>query len=269
MSNLVEGAAAAPARAPRAARAADVAAQPSIPVADEWDLPGSSPLPSPGALRRKRLFDVVVGSVLALLALPLIVVLAAITACTLRANPFFVQRRPGSGSSQFRMVKLRTLPKSFPVQAVKPEIAGVRLPRFAGWMRRTHLDELPQLLEVVVGRMSLVGPRPRLADEVEPVEPHYDRLRRCVPPGCSGLWQISVAGVGQATSGPSYDLFYLCHASLRLDLWVLFRTLTLSLGLTDRIELIDVPAWVRAGSSTRPDRLVPYPMDVNVVEDVA
>lgn len=226
-------------------------------------------LPNRATRLRKRTFDVVVGSFLALLALPVIGALAVITACTLRCNPFFLQRRPGTGMSEFRMIKLRTLPRSFPAQAIKPELSGCAIPRFGGWLRRTHLDELPQLLEVVVGRMSLVGPRPRLSDDVEPVDPIYDRMRRSVSPGCSGLWQISVAGAGTATGDPSFDLFYLRHVSLRLDLWILLRTVGQLLGFAGRVDLADVPAWVQRG----PAPLVPvYPVEVLrplVAEDVA
>jgi len=226
-------------------------------------------LPGRGARWRKRAFDVVLGSLLSLLALPLIAILALIGACVLRTNPFFVQRRPGTGSSEFRMVKLRTLPRSFPVQAIKPELSGCSIPRFGAWLRRRHLDELPQLFEVVVGRMSLVGPRPRLADDVEPVDPTYDRLRRSVRPGCSGLWQISVVGDGTATGGPAFDLFYLRHVSFRLDVWILARTIGQLFGLAARIDLDDVPSWVRR---PRPTLAPVYPVETlvpAVAEDVA
>lgn len=216
-------------------------------------------LPDRSTRLRKRAFDLVVGSVLTLLALPVIAALALLTACTLRCNPFFLQRRPGSGISEFRMIKLRTLPPSFPAQAMKPEITGCAIPRLGGWLRRTHLDELPQLLEVVAGRMSLVGPRPRLSDDVEPVDPVYDRMRRSVSPGCSGLWQISVAGAGTATGDPSFDLFYLRNVSLRLDLWILARTVGLLLGLADRVDLADVPAWVQRGVAPLP---AAYPVEI-------
>jgi lipopolysaccharide/colanic/teichoic acid biosynthesis glycosyltransferase len=229
-------------------------------------------LPSPAARRRKRALDLVLGTVLALLAAPVILLLALVSACALRTSPFFVQRRPGTGDSDFRIVKLRTLPKSFPHQAVKPELSGSPIPRFGAWLRRTHLDELPQLFEVVAGRMSLVGPRPRLSDDVERVDPGYDRLRRTVPPGCSGLWQISVVGDGTATGGPAYDLFYLRNVSVRLDLWILVRTMGQLLGLAPRVALGDVPASMQRHTRPAPLALPIYRVDPLlpvVTEDVA
>lgn len=201
-------------------------------------------LPGKAALARKRVLDVVVGTLLCLVAVPLIAVLAIAGALTLRCNPFFVQRRPGVGDKVLRVVKLRTLPRHYPAQAVKPELCGAHIPRFGAWLRRHHLDELPQLLEVVVGRMSLVGPRPRLGDAVEPVDPAFDRIRRAVRPGCSGLWQISVACDGPATGAPEFDLFYLRNITVRFDLWVLARTVGCLLGVVRAVNLDDVPRWV-------------------------
>jgi lipopolysaccharide/colanic/teichoic acid biosynthesis glycosyltransferase len=226
-------------------------------------------LPDRSVRWRKRVFDLAVGSVLALLAVPVIAVLAVFSACALRCNPFFVQRRPGVGETEFRLVKLRTLPRSFPRQALKPEISGCAIPRFGSWLRRTHLDELPQLFQVVTGRMSLVGPRPRLCDAVEPVDPGYDRLRRAVAPGCSGLWQVSIVGDGTATGGPAYDLFYLRHASVRLDLWILLRTAGLILGLAPRVDLDDVPRWAQRRRTPMAAVYPVEPLLAVVTEDVA
>jgi hypothetical protein len=124
-------------------------------------------------------------------------------------------------------------------------IDAMPLPWLCRKMRATHLDELPQLLLVVVGQMSLVGPRPRLPEEVEPVSADYDAARTSVRPGCTGLWQLSVAADDTATSAPRFDLFYLEHASLRFDLWILVRTIGWVLGLVKAIDLNDVPAYLR------------------------
>jgi lipopolysaccharide/colanic/teichoic acid biosynthesis glycosyltransferase len=197
-----------------------------------------------GAPILKRAVDVVVGGVLALIALPIIVLLAAPVALLLRGNPFFVQTRRGRHGTPFRMVKIRTLPPSTPRHASKHDLDfdAIGVPKYCAFLRRTHLDELPQLLLVPLGQMSLVGPRPRML--VEEVEHRFDELRSEVRPGCTGLWQISVASSGLATGTPRFDLFYLCHASVRLDVWILLRTIGTVTGLLRPVDVDDVPTWV-------------------------
>jgi len=251
--------------------ARDLVAVPAPRVEDERLLARFDELPAPHPSRSqlacKRALDVALGSVLALLVLPVVAVFAVVAALTLRSSPFFVQWRHGTRGQQLRVVKLRSLPKDFPAYADKALLATRKLPRFGLWMRRHHLDELPQLFEVVTGRMSLVGPRPRMCGGVEPIDPGYDALRRQVNQGCTGLWQISVASDGVATGVPAYDLFYLRHMSLRLDLWIIARTVVYLLGLADPIALDDIPRWVLRRQSLA--ALVPYPADPVVVADAA
>lgn len=195
----------------------------------------------------KRAIDVVVGSALSLLVLPVVIVLALAVALALRANPLFLQVRPGRGNETLRMIKLRTLPPTTPHYASKYDLAIDRmdLPWICSLLRRTHLDELPQLFLVPFGKMSLVGPRPRLPDDVEAVDPSFDALRRAVRPGCTGLWQISSAASLVSTGKPQFDLFYLRRASVRFDVWIMVRTITMMLGLGRPVEIEDVPTWVR------------------------
>lgn len=195
---------------------------------------------------RKRLLDVVVGGVLALASLPFILVLAAGVAVSLRAWPLFVQHRPGREGRSLLMVKLRTLPPTTPKYMDKHSLGleTAKLPWLCSLLRRTHLDELPQLFSVVAGHMSLVGPRPALPGHVEPVAEEFESLRRSVRPGCTGLWQLSVASSDTATSAPRFDMFYVCYASTRLDLWIMVRTVGWVLGLVKPIEIGDMPAWL-------------------------
>jgi lipopolysaccharide/colanic/teichoic acid biosynthesis glycosyltransferase len=190
--------------------------------------------------------DLVLGTILALAALPVILVLAVGVAASLRAWPFFTHTRPGWQGRAVRIVKLRTLPPSTPRYADKHTLglAEMPLPWLCGVLRRTHLDELPQLFSVVLGHMSLVGPRPQLPHDVEPIEMSYDRLRRQVRPGCTGLWQLSVASSDTATSAPRFDVFYIERASIRLDLWIIGRTVGWILGLVRPIDVADIPQWL-------------------------
>lgn len=177
------------------------------------------------------------------MAIPVILLLAVGVAVSLRAWPFFVQRRPGWNGGDLTIVKLRTLPTETPAYGNKHAlgIAAMRLPRLCSLMRKTHLDELPQLFSVVLGQMSLIGPRPPLPNDVEPVSEDFESLRRSVRPGCTGLWQLSVASTNTATSAPRFDIYYLTYASTLLDIWILVRTVGWILGLVAPIELADVP----------------------------
>jgi len=196
----------------------------------------------------KELFDVVVGSVLAALALPVIGVLAVGAAASLRAWPFFVQERVGGRGRRFRILKLRTLPTDAPRDADKYALRSLPLPRFASFLRRHHLDELPQLLLVPFGAMSLVGPRPEMPHLHDAGAPDFADLRTSIRPGCTGLWQVSRDAGRLIWESPEYDRFYLDHAGVRLDLWILWRSALLLAGLAPPVDLDDVPPWTTAGT---------------------
>jgi lipopolysaccharide/colanic/teichoic acid biosynthesis glycosyltransferase len=217
-----------------------------------------SQLPSTATLARQRLLDATLGTILAVVALPLLALCAVLCAVVLRTSPLFIATRPGRRDRQLRVVKLRTLPRTYPCVALKPELVGHRLPALCSWLRRHHVDELPQLFEVVSGRMSLVGPRPRQNHEVDALHPEFDHLRREVRQGCTGLWQISVAADGFLSDAADYDLFYLRHMNLRLDLWILARTVGQLLGIARPVELGDVPAWALRREPA--GAVAPYPM---------
>lgn len=217
----------------------------------------------------KRAFDLVVGAILCLIALPVVLVLAAGVAISLRSWPFFAQQRPGWRGRTITILKLRTLPPSTPRYMDKHTLglATAKLPWLCSLLRRTHLDELPQLASVVLGDMSLVGPRPPLPSSVEPLEAGFEAARRSVRPGCTGLWQISVASHDTATSAPRFDLFYIDNASLRLDIWILVRTVGWILGRVEPIDIDDIPQWtlgagllVEADQPRSGDQAAQYPV---------
>src|SRR3954447_6314226 len=105
----------------------------------------------------RRLVDVVLGTVLALVTLPFVLLTAIAAAVALRTWPFFVQERVGLDGRTFRFVKLRTLPRAAPKYVDKYSVQTMDLPNICRWLRAMHLDELPQLWLVITGRMSLVG----------------------------------------------------------------------------------------------------------------
>lgn len=189
----------------------------------------------------KRTLDVVLGTALALVAIPLIIVFAIGSAVAFRAWPIFVHRRTGRFGRPFRFPKIRSLPANAPRAADKYVILlGVERNRWSRFLRRTHLDELPQLFLVPFGRLSLVGPRPEMPELADKYPTSFAVSRTRVRPGCTGLWQISEASRGLIPENPQYDESYVANVSLRLDLWVLARSLRVLLG-APKIALEAVP----------------------------
>ena len=216
----------------------------------------------------KRAIDVVFGTLLALATLPVVLLLALITTVNLRAWPFFVQTRIGAGGVPFRLVKLRTLPVSTAPYADKRAIESIPLTWVSRTLRRTHLDELPQLFLVPFGLMSLVGPRPEMAFLHEQMPPSFARRRTQVRPGCTGLWQIGQGCAGLIAEAPEYDLHYVDHQSVLLDLWIVWRSIGMVLG-SGLVSLADVPAWLeRPGTVTAFSLASPHP-EIDVVDPAA
>jgi lipopolysaccharide/colanic/teichoic acid biosynthesis glycosyltransferase len=190
----------------------------------------------------KRTLDIVIGALLALLALPTIVILAVAVAAALRTNPFFVQRRVGRGGRLIPMVKLRTLPRSAPRYASKYDLDEVAIPRLTALLRRLHLDELPQLFLVPLGYLSLVGPRPEMPGMHALADRRFADERVQVRPGCTGLWQISTAATGLIWEPPEYYLYYLRTLTAALDVWILWRTALVLTGVGRPLTLESLDA---------------------------
>jgi lipopolysaccharide/colanic/teichoic acid biosynthesis glycosyltransferase len=189
-----------------------------------------------------RVVDIVVGIPLCLLALPVVVVLALVLVVVHGTTPFFVHERVGWRGRRLMVPKLRTLVPGHDPYADKTAVVIVPRSRLTAFLRATHLDELPQLFLVPVGRMSLVGPRPLMAAEAAACrDREFDELRTTVLPGCTGLWQVSAAG-GKVTDHLEYDRLYLEQRTVRLDLWILWRTAVQLLGAAP-ITLDAVPRW--------------------------
>ena len=193
----------------------------------------------------KRLMDAVVAGTLLALCLPVLVVLLIGSAVSLRAFPIFTQTRIGLDGKPFRFLKVRTLFPSTPAYTDKYALASVPIPRFCQIVRRLHLDELPQLLLVITGRMSLVGPRPEMPSFHDAMSTDFARTRTSIRPGCTGLWQISQAKERLIAEHPEFDEYYVTHRSLRLDLWIMYRTLRQMLPTpSSAIEFADLPTWL-------------------------
>ncbi len=207
----------------------------------------------------RRGLDILVGSALAVLTLPILVVAAVGAAISLRAWPFFCQVRVGQDGTPFHFLKVRTLRVDVPEYIDKHQLDAAHIPAFCQLLRRLHLDELPQLLLVLRGKMSLVGPRPEMAHLHAKMPDGFATSRTSVRPGCTGLWQVSESSTELIGAAPHYDHFYLAARSLRLDLWVLYRTALTMAGVGRAISLDDVPTWAqRPGARAALDALIEH-----------
>ena len=173
----------------------------------------------------KRALDVAVAGTLLLLAGPLLALVAAAIKLESRGPAIYRQRRVGRGGVEFDLLKLRTM-----VAGAEQMGAGLavdegdpRITRVGALLRRWSLDELPNLLNVLKGDMSIVGPRPTVRSQVEQYTPRQ-RGRLAVAPGITGWAQVSGRAALPWHERIELDLWYIEHWSLRLDLRILLRT---------------------------------------------
>lgn len=170
----------------------------------------------------KRLFDIVVsGLLLIIFSIPLLV-LALLVRIKLGSPVFFRQGRAGYRGREFRMVKFRSMTDARDDAGnLLPD--DERLPRFGKLLRATSLDELPELINVLIGDMSLVGPRPLLTRYLERYSPEQAR-RHEVRPGITGWAQVNGRNNLPWEERFKLDVWYVDHRSLGLDLKILWMT---------------------------------------------
>jgi lipopolysaccharide/colanic/teichoic acid biosynthesis glycosyltransferase len=170
----------------------------------------------------KRIVDLVLSLILLLLSFPVLLVCSILVRLTMGTPVFFVQKRPGRNDNIFLLIKLRTM------QNFKDE-RGVLLPdkdrltRLGRFLRSTSIDELPELWNVVIGEMSLVGPRPLLAEYLTRYSEKQSR-RHEVLPGLTGLAQINGRNNLDWDKKFELDVFYVDNLSFFLDLKILAIT---------------------------------------------
>jgi len=191
-------------------------------------LPGIRPSPY---FRFKRVIDAMIALILILTVLPLLVMTALVVLFDVGWPVLFWQQRTGQGSRELQLYKLRTLRPPF-------DRRGQRIPeeqRLSGTgrlLRQTRFDELPQLLNVLVGDMSLIGPRPLLPRD----QPPNSALRLTVRPGITGWAQVNGGTLLSATEKDALDVWYIRNASLWLDLRIIRMTFTRVLTNDRRCE---------------------------------
>ena len=187
-------------------------------------------------IKAKRIFDVTLSFFLLIMTLPLFVVIAVVIKLDSNGSVFYIQERLGLHRKPFKCVKFRTMienaeSESGPVWSKKSD---GRVTRFGGLLRKTRLDELPQLYGILKGEMSFVGPRPireYFALQISQKVPFY-WLRYDVKPGATGWAQVNGAyAVPDGLESFQYELFYIQNMSFILDFLVLLKTVnTIALG---------------------------------------
>lgn len=238
--------------------------------------------PAGPAWAAKRVFDRTAALLGTLALLPVFALVALAVRIDSPGPVFFRQKRVGRDGKIFEMWKFRSMVVD--AEARLDEVldlneadgpyfkatADPRVTRVGRFLRRTCIDELPQLFNVVTGSMSLVGPRPFLPSEME-ADPEMFRWRLGFLPGMTGPWQVAGRSWLPAEEGLRQDLTYLEHWSLRMDLMILFRTLSVAL-FGDRHgpvrpELQARISSARYLSSVEGDDLLPSPdaVDISVV----
>jgi Undecaprenyl-phosphate galactose phosphotransferase WbaP len=188
----------------------------------------------------KRALDLTVALCAGVIAIPIVAVSAAWICCVSPGSPFFAQRRQSSQGRSFRVYKLRTMYPNADLMLLqyleRSDDAKVQwqrdfklkddprvLPGIGRLLRRTSLDELPQLWNVLKGEMSVVGPRPIVAAEVERYGASFDIVQR-VKPGLTGLWQVSGRNDVSYAERVRLDAYYVRNWSIWLDITILVRT---------------------------------------------
>nr|WP_235680413.1 sugar transferase [Paenibacillus albicereus] len=185
----------------------------------------------------KRGFDIILAGVGLMLLLPLFITIAiCIKIEDPKGSVFFYQTRVGKNEKLFRMYKFRSMVSNAEEMLQKllaqNEVSGAmfkmkndpRITRIGRFIRKTSIDELPQLVNVLKGDMSLVGPRPPLLREVETYTP-YEKRRLTVTPGCTGLWQVSGRNSLSFSQMVELDLTYIKNRGLVMDTKILLLTI--------------------------------------------
>jgi lipopolysaccharide/colanic/teichoic acid biosynthesis glycosyltransferase len=179
----------------------------------------------------RRAIDIAVSAASLVLGAPVIALAALAVRAESRGHPIYRQRRVGQDGRPFDVLKLRTM-----VDGAEGMGAGLavnendsRITRVGSFLRRTSLDELPNLLNVLRGEMSLIGPRPTVPVQVERYTPRQ-RGRLAVKPGITGWAQVNGRASLPWAERIELDLYYIAHRSLSLDLKIVGRTVAMVFG---------------------------------------
>lgn len=175
----------------------------------------------------KRVIDFLLSLIALIIISPILLVLIILGTVFMRGNPFFTQERPGKNEKIFKLIKFRTMDNRKDKSGkLLPD--KVRLNKYGRFLRASSLDELPELVNILKGDMSIVGPRPLMARYLS----YYtdeERKRHSVRPGLSGYAQVHGRNNVDWAERMKMDVYYVEHVSLKMDLKILIETILIVL----------------------------------------
>lgn len=175
----------------------------------------------------KRLIDIVCSGGALIILSPLFLVLIIIGVIEMKGNPFFLQERPGENEKIFKLIKFRTMSNAKDKEGnLLPD--EDRLNGYGKFLRSTSLDELPELVNILLGQLSIVGPRPLLVSYL-PFYTEEEHHRHDVKPGLTGLAQVSGRNYVTWEDKFAMDLMYVNNISFGMDISILFKTVAVVL----------------------------------------
>ncbi|MGG7036507.1 MAG: sugar transferase [Flavobacterium sp.] len=171
----------------------------------------------------KRLIDLIVSFTGFVLVLPVLLIVSVLLYFANQGKPFFIQRRPGKNGVVFKIIKFKTMNDR---RDEKGSLLSdeLRLTKIGRFVRKTSLDELPQLINVIKGDMSLIGPRPLLTDYMH-LYSEFQNRRHEVKPGITGWAQVNGRNAISWDKKFEYDVWYVDNISFLLDLKIIFKTI--------------------------------------------
>lgn len=181
----------------------------------------------------KRALDFILSLTALIVLSPILIVLAILVRCKLGSPILFKQERPGKDEKIFTLCKFRTMTDKRDAEGnLLPD--SERLTKFGKLLRATSLDELPELINILKGDMSIIGPRPLLVSYL-PYYTEEEKLRHTVRPGLTGLAQVSGRNFIDWDRRMEKDVEYVKHLSFRMDLKVIGLTVKTVLGHSDEV----------------------------------
>ena len=187
----------------------------------------------------KRFWDIVLSGLAIIVLSPILIILIVVGAIAMKGNPFFAQKRPGKKEKIFKLIKFRSMSnKKDENGKLLPD--EQRLGKYGKILRATSLDELPELFNIFIGNMSIVGPRPLLIEYL-PFYTEKEKHRHNVRPGLTGLSQIHGRNYTPWEERFSYDLKYVNNISLFGDISIIINSFFVVLrrkGVVDRTQIL-------------------------------
>ena len=188
----------------------------------------------------KRFYDFLLSFLAILILTPAFIVLVIVGLIAMKGNPFFVQKRPGKKEKIFSLIKFRSMTNKKDSEGkLLPD--NLRINGYGKFIRKTSLDELPELFNIFLGNMSFVGPRPLLVEYL-PYYTETERHRHDVRPGLTGLSQVHGRNFLSWEERFDYDLEYIKKISIFKDIKILFQTVIVTLkkdSVADRSQIIE------------------------------